>query len=86
VPIPPLDGFQTIAPLTMSEETERRMIRPPASSIGFFIYFAVLWKVPHVIELFYRMSGQLLVWLGFDYASMELMRRSFNQALFGSSD
>jgi Zn-dependent protease len=86
IPIPPLDGFQTIAPLTMSEETERQMIRPPASSIGFLVYFMVLWNVPQVIHQLYRMGNQLLVWLGFDYSSRELMRRAFNQALFGHSD
>ncbi|HEX8521084.1 MAG TPA: site-2 protease family protein [Tepidisphaeraceae bacterium] len=85
LPIPPLDGFQIIAPY-MDQETREKLTTPPASTIAFLLFFFVIWKVPQAFELIYTFTHKVERLLGFDYASAEMMRRCYNFALFGHSD
>jgi Zn-dependent protease len=47
VPVPPLDGFQAVAPY-LPEEIRIRATTPPLSNILFFGYFLILWRAPGV--------------------------------------
>lgn len=53
VPVPPLDGFQMIAPF-LPEEIERKATTPPLSSLLFFGYFMLLWSAPAFSEAIFR--------------------------------
>ena len=84
VPVPPLDGFQIISQY-MDEETRLRLTLPPLGNMLFFAYFAILWYVPQVFQLFHRIVEGVLRALGFDGVTIEFFGDSFNQALFGKS-
>ncbi|HEV8290871.1 MAG TPA: site-2 protease family protein [Tepidisphaeraceae bacterium] len=46
-PIPPLDGFQAIAPY-LPADLRIRVTTPPLSNILFFGYFLIIWRAPGV--------------------------------------
>jgi Zn-dependent protease len=85
IPIPPLDGFGILSPY-MEPTMREKLTTPPASTVAFLAYFLVVWKVPQVIQWIYDLVHRIQQVLGFDYFSMELMRRSYNLALFGHTD
>lgn len=82
VPVPPLDGFQAISPF-MDDQTRIKFSTPPLSTILFFAFFLVLWKVPdaftaivqHVIVPFLRL-------LGFHGREIYFFGASYDRALF----
>ena len=47
IPVPPLDGFQAIAPY-LPEDVRIRVTTPPLSNILFFAYFMIIWQAPGV--------------------------------------
>ena len=84
VPVPPLDGFQIVSQY-MDEETRLRLTLPPMGNVLFFAYFAILWYVPQVFQLFHRVVEGVLRALGFDGFTIDFFGEAFNQALFGKS-
>ena len=77
VPVPPLDGFQILAPL-MDPDVRERVSKPPVSTalcVGFFI---VVVALPGFRERLFSLTTQVLDLLGFDYGSHEFFRRSYN--------
>jgi len=43
VPVPPLDGFQAIAPY-LPEDLRLKVTTPPLSNLLFFVYFMIIWQ------------------------------------------
>jgi Zn-dependent protease len=64
VPVPPLDGFQAIAPF-MDEHARLKLSTPPLSTVLFVGYFFVIWKVPEVFVAIFRVFERLVSALGF---------------------
>ena|SRR5438874_641746 len=84
IPVPPLDGFNVIAPF-MNQETRVKLSTPPISTFAFVVFFAILWQSPAVMQNIYRLSDRLLELLGFDDSAITMIGRCFNRALFGST-
>jgi Zn-dependent protease len=73
VPVPPLDGFQAIAPY-MDDEARMKLSTPPLSVVLFIGYFFVLWKVPAVFLWIFSVFRRLVVALGFpEFAAWEFL-------------
>jgi Zn-dependent protease len=85
VPIPPLDGFNAISP-ALPLDLRRKLITPPTSTFLFLGFFLVLWTTPAPVQFMYDLTRRLQTAMGFDYASIEMMRQCFNLALFGSNN
>lgn len=86
VPIPPLDGFNILG-ACINPDLRRKLAGPPVGMILFIAFFVLLWRAPQLMGLIYHnIVERLLGLIGFDYARMDLVRRSFNIALFGTSD
>jgi Zn-dependent protease len=81
IPIPPLDGFQILAPY-MDVEMRTKLTTPPTSTVAFLVFFFILWKTPAIHAIF-RFSQRVETALGFDYSSIEMLRKGYNLALFG---
>ena len=82
VPVPPLDGFQTIAPF-LPEDLRFKLSTPPVSTLLFFGYFAVLWSSPRVMTFFLATMVRTLDALQFDFGSYYFMLTSFRMAIWG---
>jgi hypothetical protein len=58
--------------------------------VGLFLFvafFVLLWRAPDLMDLIYhQVVERFLGLMGFDYARQDMVRRSFNIALFGSSN
>jgi Zn-dependent protease len=81
VPVPPLDGFQAISPY-MDEKTRIRFSTPPLSTVLFFAFFLVLWKVPGLMDaVFGYVIIPFMHLLGFGYGEIEFFGESYNRAL-----
>lgn len=80
VPVPPLDGYNTISPMLPLET--RAKIDAMGQSL-FFIYFLILWNAPHVFQSFHNGVDRIFVFFGFD---TYVLAQSFNMALFGRSN
>ena len=85
IPVPPLDGFQILAPY-MDAELRRKLMTPPASTFAFLAFFLVLWKVPHAFQWIYDLPDRVQHLLNFDDDSRDMLRRGYNLALFGHTD
>jgi Zn-dependent protease len=86
VPIPPLDGFGVIRPY-MDAASRQRLSSPPVSTVLFFAFFLVLWKVPHLVsDVFNHVVVPLLQALGYRYREIDFFRRCYNTALYSTSD
>jgi Zn-dependent protease len=83
VPVPPLDGFQAIAPY-MDEETRTRLLTPPTSTVAMVAFLLFFTMVPGLRDLFYQPVFHALRAIGFDYESLSFVRRSYNMTLFGT--
>lgn len=85
VPIPPLDGFNTLGAY-MNHDLRRKLAGPPVGTFLFIAFFVLLWRAPDLMDFIYhQVVERLLSLIGFDYARQDMVRRSFNIALFGSS-
>jgi Zn-dependent protease len=86
VPVPPLDGFQTISPY-MDARTRVTLSTPPVSTILFILFFLVIWKVPGLVsDVFNYLVVPLLHHLGYGYREISFFRRAYNTALFSTTD
>jgi Zn-dependent protease len=84
LPVPPLDGFNIIAPY-MNPETRIKLSTPPVSTFAFFVLFMILWNSPGAMQAIYRAIDRVLTVLGFDDAAIIMMSRCYNLALFGKA-
>jgi len=82
IPVPPLDGFNIIAPY-MKEEARIKLTTPPISTYSMLALFLILWNVPAVFEKIVWLIVRLLVRLGYDYDAIAMMLKSYNLAFFG---
>ena len=85
IPLPPLDGFQMLA-AGMDEAQRAKFMTPPIPMIGMIVYFGIFWSSRAPIDLIYRLTEHIEQFMRFDYQGMEMMRKGFNLALFGSTD
>ena len=83
VPVPPLDGFQAIAPY-MDEETRTKLMTPPTSTVAMVGFLLFLTLVPGLRQVLYTPVFKALTLIGFDSSSSSFVRRSFNMTLFGT--
>jgi Zn-dependent protease len=63
VPVPPLDGFQAIAPY-LPDDLRIRVTTPPLGNILFLVYFMILWRGGFLVGIMRIMISLLLV-MGF---------------------
>jgi Zn-dependent protease len=75
VPVPPLDGFQAIAPY-LPADLRTQVTTPPLSNILFFGYFLILWKVPGIWVFVNHIFAYLLLILGFGYDYFEFFHQA----------
>jgi Zn-dependent protease len=59
VPVPPLDGFNAIAPY-LNPDLRLKLSTPPTSSLLFFGYFMLLWQAPGFIRLILQGMHQVM--------------------------
>ena len=82
-PIPSLDGFGILSPYL--NDRSKAALTPQLRQTLFFIWFIMLWQVPAIFELFYRLMFMTLKALGFDFESIHFLTRAYNFALFGKA-
>ena len=75
IPVPPLDGFQAIAPWLPPDVRERAHAN---SNVGIFVVFIALWAVQPINHAFWSLTYSLSETLGVDryisYAGWEAFR------------
>ena len=81
LPVPPLDGFNIIAPY-LKPDLRQKLMTPPISTFCFFVLFMILWNSPLMSRIL-EVTDRLLMVLGFDDSAIVMMYRSFKIALFG---
>ena len=82
LPVPPLDGFQMIAPF-LKEELRLRLMTPPLSTVLFLGLFIFLMNSSLPAETLFRVTIGLLSGLGYDEVSIISVFRAFQYALWG---
>ena len=85
IPVPPLDGFNIIAPY-MAEDTRVKLTTPPISTYSFLALFVLLWSVPAIFGGIIWLTVRVLMSLGFDHEAILMMLQCYQLALFGRSD
>jgi Zn-dependent protease len=83
VPVPPLDGFQAIAPY-MDEETRTKLMTPPTSTVAMVGFLLFLMIAPGVRQALYTPVFKALSLIGYDGRSLSFVRRAFNMTMFGT--
>lgn len=68
VPVPPLDGFQAIAPY-LPEDFRTKATTPPLSTMLFFGYLLVLWQTPLFGQI---LSRSLVMLYSFGYRNEDI--------------
>lgn len=68
VPVPPLDGFQAIAPY-LPLDLRRKLSTPPWSRALFYGYFLMVWWYRPFSDALYRAMEQIMQFVGVDYGS-----------------
>jgi len=61
LPVPPLDGFQAIAPWLPAELRERLF---GMSRVGIFVLFLALWFVEPFNKAFFGVVNEICQWIG----------------------
>jgi len=79
-PVPPLDGFQAIAPYLPDEIREKAMT-PPLTYIIFFVYFMIISNAPGVWHFIASVFNTLLFLMGFDRETIIFFWRAYEMAL-----
>ena len=82
VPVPPLDGFQAIAPY-MDPDLRDKLSTPPISTFLFFAYFMIVWRTPAVMLAMLRVMQWLLDAMGFG-PTWIFFPQAFDLAIWGS--
>jgi Zn-dependent protease len=66
VPVPPLDGFQAIAPY-LPLDLRLKLSTPPWSQVLFYGYFLMVWRYRPFSEALYRAMEQIMQFVGVDF-------------------
>ena len=74
LPVPPLDGFQAIAPWLGEDFRERAMTM---ANMGFFFVFVALSYVPPIRDTFWSAVFGISNWLGVDPELIRIGWRSY---------
>jgi Zn-dependent protease len=82
IPVPPLDGFNIIAPY-MKEEARIRLTTPPISTYSIIALFLILWNVPGVFEQIILLIVRFLLRLGIDPQAVKMMLTCYDLTFFG---
>jgi Zn-dependent protease len=82
LPLPPLDGFQTIAAF-MDPHTRSKFFSQQALIMSTIILFLILWKSPYLIQRIYVMNHNVLLAMGFDGFTVDYFAQAFNSILYG---
>jgi Zn-dependent protease len=85
IPVPPLDGFNAIAPY-MDESTRRKLLTPPMPMFAIVALFLIFANVPQASEAMFAVKNRILIALGFDYPAREMIRQCFNIAVTGRNN
>src|SRR4051812_14379598 len=81
-PVPPLDGFQAIAPY-MDPQQRLKLSTPPTSTMLFLGWFMVVWNYPPLMRGMIGSMDRVLDACGFGMNAL-FFRTAFNQALWGA--
>jgi Zn-dependent protease len=81
IPMPPLDGFNMLAPF-MKEESRQKLTTPPLSTALMFVCFIILYN-RNVGRFFLTLVQKTLHSIGFDDMQIVLIGRAFEQTLWG---
>ncbi|HEV8604976.1 MAG TPA: site-2 protease family protein [Tepidisphaeraceae bacterium] len=81
-PVPPLDGFQAIAPF-LPDDLRIRVTTPPLSNFLFFAYFMIIWQAPGVRQGITLALISLLRVMGFGGDDIEFFLRAYDLAFRG---
>lgn len=84
LPVPPLDGFQIVAPF-LKEETRTKLMTPPYSTAIFFGLFLFLMNSSAPGRVLRKALIALLEGIGYDGFSINALWRAFVFALYGSN-
>lgn len=85
IPVPPLDGFNAIAPY-MDEETRTKLRTPPMPMVALVALFLILWNVPQALEWIFQFKTRVLEALGYDDEAIDMIRQCYNIAIAGRND
>jgi len=81
IPIPPLDGFQAIAPY-LNPETRQKLTTPPTSTFLFIGFFVLLFTVPRITTVIvWKIMDPIISAIGVD---TNALINAYNVALRGS--
>jgi Zn-dependent protease len=83
VPVPPLDGFQALAPY-MDPQQRAKLSTPPTSTLLMVGFFMIVWNVPAVTQWMFDVLFRVLDLMGFGLNAL-FFGSAFNRALFASS-
>ncbi len=82
IPVPPLDGFQMIAPF-LPEQTRTKLMTPPTSTVLFVMLFLFLMNSSLPAKATIEVLVRLMIWLRFDPRTIASVWDAFRVALFG---
>ena len=82
IPVPPLDGYQAVAPY-LPRELRGRVERPPMSTYLFLGYFALILVVPGFFAALLAGVTGALGAMGYDPFQGRVILYAFSKALFG---
>lgn len=82
MPVPPLDGFQTISPF-LGQYTRHKLTTPPIGMVLFLGYFFMLWQVPQIFRLIIRLCNYVIILMGFGVRGADFFNYMFLRALVG---
>jgi Zn-dependent protease len=85
IPIPPLDGFNAIAPY-LDEETRHKLMSPPIPTMGIIVLFLVLSNTQALSDAMFTAKNHILVAFGFDRDAREMIRQCYNIAIAGRNN
>jgi Zn-dependent protease len=79
-PVPPLDGFQALAPY-MDPAQRQKLSTPPTSTMLAVGFFMIVWNVPAVTQWMFNVLFRVLDLMGFGLNKL-FFASAFRQALF----
>ena len=85
IPIPPLDGFQALAPY-LDDPTRHKLMSPPIPTMSIIVLFLVLSNTDVLSDAMFAAKNHVLVALGFDYDAREMIRQCYNLAIVGRNN
>jgi Zn-dependent protease len=84
LPVPPLDGFQTLAAF-MDDQQRAALMSPTVIMISTVLLFGVLSRSDALMQRFFTANHNVMAGLGFDPETLEYIRLAANAILTGST-